>query len=72
VKLLDDPTIWFVERYDTLNHRGFLGTQDTDRITTGLNWVLPGGSLLIVDHEYWQFKDGGHDNVVGVRWTVTF
>jgi hypothetical protein len=72
VKLLDDPTIWFVERYDTLNHRGFLGTQDTDRITTGLNWVLPGGSLLIVDHEYWQFNDGGHANVLGMRWTVTF
>jgi hypothetical protein len=72
VRLLDDPAIWFVERYDTLNHRGFLGTQDTDRITTGLNWVLPGGSLLIVDHEYWQFSDGSHDNVLGMRWTVTF
>jgi hypothetical protein len=47
-------------------------SQDTDRIPTGLNWVLPGGSLLIVDHEHWQFKDGSHANFLGMRWMVTF
>ena len=32
----------------------------------------PATQLLILDHEYWQFKEGGHANILGMRWTVTF
>lgn len=43
------------------------------RFTYGLNWTLPGGSLLMVNHEYWRLPKGLQDvNVVGVRWAATF
>jgi mono/diheme cytochrome c family protein len=72
VLLYDKPKISFLARYDTLDHRGALGNDNTERFTYGLNWVLPGGSLLIVDHERWKFDDAWHANILAMRWTVAF
>jgi hypothetical protein len=70
--LFKKPQISFLARYDTLEHRGALGDDSTERFTYGLNWVLPGGSLLIVDHEHWKFDDTWHANILAMRWTVAF
>jgi mono/diheme cytochrome c family protein len=44
-----------------------------DRITYGVNWTLPGGSLLMINDEIWNFPQGiGAANVLGVRWAATF
>ena len=72
ILLFKKPKISFLVRYDTLDHRGALGNDSTERFTYGLNWVLPGGSLLIVDHERWKFDDAWHANILAMRWTVTF
>jgi len=72
VLLLKKPKISFLARYDTLEHRGFLEHRSTDRFTYGLNWVLPGGSLLIVDHEHWMYDDRPSKNILGLRWTAAF
>jgi len=72
VLLLDKPKISFLARYDTLANRGTLGEMDTKRFTYGLNWLLPGGSLLIVDHEHWMFDSRSPANILGLRWTTAF
>jgi cytochrome c553 len=44
-----------------------------NRFTYGVNWTLPGGSLLMINHEYWDLPQPlGATNVVGVRWAATF
>jgi hypothetical protein len=72
VLLLKDQNVSFLARFDTLEHRGALGDLSTERFTYGLNWVLPGGSLLILDHEHWIFDDRSPANIFGLRWTVAF
>jgi len=72
VMLWDDPQISVVTRYDTLDHRGDLGDQTIERFTWGLNFGLYGGSLLIVNHEHWNFKDRSDIDIMGIRWTVAF
>lgn len=72
VLLLEKPKISFLARYDTLEHRGALGRKSTERITYGLNWVLPGGSLLILDHEHWMYDTRSPANIFGFRWTTAF
>jgi len=43
------------------------------RFTYGLNWTLPGGSLLMVNEEHWFLPAGlGSVDVLGVRWAATF
>jgi len=68
----EDPQISLLARYDTLDHRGDLGEQNIERFTWGLNFGLYGGSLLIINHEQWKFKDLADINVTGVRWTIAF
>jgi hypothetical protein len=72
VLLFNKPKISFLARYDTLEHRGALGQMSTERITYGLNWVLPGGSLLILDHEHWIYDVRPPANIFGLRWTTAF
>ncbi len=44
-----------------------------NRLTYGLNWTLPGGSLFMVNMERWYLPSGlGDMNVVGVRWAASF
>ncbi|MBX7166711.1 MAG: hypothetical protein K1X74_10230 [Pirellulales bacterium] len=49
------------------------GNFDVDRFTYGLNFTLPGGSLLLLNHEHWWLPHPlpGAD-VIGVRWAATF
>jgi hypothetical protein len=38
-----------------------------------LNWTLPGGSLLMVNHEHWFLPGNFRDiDVLGVRWAAAF
>ena len=49
------------------------GNFRVSRFTYGLNFVLPGGSLFMVNHERWMLPgDLGNMDVVGARWAVTF
>ena len=61
-------------RYDTLEHRdASFGNTSTDRYTWGLNYLLPGGSLLMVNHEHWMLDSQPDDmDVIGIRWTATY
>ena len=72
VKPMRAHNLFLLTRYDTLEHRGTLGEMSTERITAGINLVLHGGSLLIVDHEHWIFDQTTRVNIMGVRWTVAF
>ena len=48
-------------------------TFNVNRMTYGLNWTMPGGSLLMFNVEHWYLPSGFHDtNVVGMRWAATF
>lgn len=73
-KLPHDSPLRLLARYDTLEHRdAFFGDGSTDRFTWGLNYLLPGGSLLMVNHEHWMFDSPANDmDVIGVRWTATY
>jgi len=69
-------------RYDRQLHESplpVLGSQITsgsfgvDRYTYGVNWTLPGGSLLMINHEIWNLPRAlGTENVLGIRWAATF
>jgi cytochrome c2 len=49
------------------------GNFSVDRITYGVNWSLPGGSLLMVNLEQWLLPSGFNNiNVLGLRWASTF
>ena len=69
-------------RYDDQARHGFapppgssltMGSYAISRFTWGFNWTLPGGSLLMLNHEYWYVpKSLPNVNVVGLRWAATF
>ncbi len=69
-------------RYDWQFHDSplpVLGSQITtgsfgvERYTYGVNWTLPGGSLLMINHEIWNLPQVlGTENVFGIRWAATF
>jgi hypothetical protein len=49
------------------------GSFGVSRFTWGFNWTMPGGSLLMVNHEIWFMpKELPTVNVVGFRWATTF
>lgn len=49
------------------------GNFNVERVTYGLNWSLPGGSLLMFNLEHWYLPAGLNSiNVAGVRWAATF
>ena len=49
------------------------GTFAVTRYTYGLNWRLPGGSLLMIDYERWNLPTGlPRQDVIGVRWSYAF
>ena len=66
--------ISLLTRYDTLEHRHVqAGEMTTERMTWGFNFLLPNGSLLLVNHEHWMFPDAALDiDIIGMRWTSTF
>lgn len=80
LRLWNQPKLWAVVRYDTLDRTGDfspptgqLVNSQIDRITWGFNVGMPGGSLLLINHEHWMFaNDADSVNVIGVRWVGTF
>lgn len=49
------------------------GNFAVERFTYGLNWTLPGGSLLMLNQEHWFLPGSlGSVDVFGVRWAATF
>ena len=56
-----------------LGSRLTTGNFSVERLTYGLNWSLPGGSLLMLNLEQWFLPTGfSNVNVLGVRWAATF
>ena len=79
VKLCDKPRIGLLGRYDTLDFRDTLfpaapePETSLERFTWGFNFSLPGGSLLILNHEHWNLPDPDDNiDVIGFRWVGTF
>jgi hypothetical protein len=67
------PKISLILRYDTVEHSGFLGDSFTERFSWGPVLTLPGGSLLIFNHEHWMFDTSLDDeDVLGFRWVAWF
>jgi hypothetical protein len=72
LRLWDHPNISALVRYDTLDHRSIaFGPATINRVTSGFNIGLPGGSLLMINHERWMPKGSEHVDVFGVRWAVS-
>lgn len=73
VLLCERPNLSFLARYDTLEHRDFFGESSVERFTWGFSTTLA-GSLLIINHEYWNFPTDEFEDVdvLGVRWVATF
>jgi len=72
LRIWDQPYIGALIRYDTLDHRSLsLGPASLYRVTSGFNIGLPGGSLLMINHERWIPKEGDHVDVLGVRWAIS-
>ena len=82
VRLCTAPRVGLVTRYDTLSHNGDLpppgstlndGDFTVQRFTWGFTITLPGGSLLLLDHEHWFMPHELSDvDVIGLRWVATF
>ena len=72
--LLDDPNLNALVRYDTLEHRSFFGDTSIARFTWGLSTTSIGGTLLMINHEHWNFPtdDEPDIDVLGIRWVATF
>lgn len=71
-RIWDHPQIGLLVRYDTLEHRNpAFGDAKLDRVTWGFNFGLPGGSLLMINHEWWKPETGEDADVLAVRWVVS-
>ena len=72
LKVWNQPNVSLLVRYDTLDtrHPAF-GDASVRRMTTGINIGLPGGSLLMVNHERWMPEAGEDVDLVGARWVVS-
>ena len=73
ILLWSQPSVSVLARYDNLEHRDDAGESSIERFTWGLNTTLPGGSLLILNHERWNFPAPDPDtDIAGFRWVATF
>jgi mono/diheme cytochrome c family protein len=72
LRVWDHPNISLLVRYDTLEHRNqTFGDSSLQRVTSGLNIALPGGSLLMINHERWMPASRDDVDLFGVRWVVS-
>jgi hypothetical protein len=72
LQLWDQPSISALVRYDTLGHRSVgMANARLTRVTSGFNIGLPGGSLLMINHERWTPRGSRVVDVFGVRWSVS-
>jgi hypothetical protein len=82
VRLCKEPRVGLLARYDTISHHGDMPPSgstlleprfNVHRFTWGFTFNLPGGSVLLLNHEYWSMPDElGNVNVYGARWVATF
>ena len=81
LRIHKDPRVGLVLRYDTLDRQGDLPPPGSSlgprfslyRVTWGFNVTLPGGSMLLLNHEHWSMPSGLRDvEVAAVRWVATF
>ena len=82
IRVLQAPRVSMVGRYDMIEHNGDLPPSgsslthadfNVDRLTWGFNTTLPGGSLLLINHEHWFLPDElDNVDVIGVRWVGMF
>jgi mono/diheme cytochrome c family protein len=71
-QLLEHPNVSLLVRYDTLEHRNqSFGNAKLERITWGFNIGLPGGSLLMINHEWWKPAKAEDVDLLGIRWVVS-
>jgi hypothetical protein len=71
-RLLEHPNVSLLVRYDTLEHRNqAFGDAKLERITWGFNIGLPGGSLLMINHEWWKPQKAEDVDLLGIRWVVS-
>lgn len=71
--LWEAPNLRFLLRYDTLEHRDFLGFGGIRRFTWGLSSTVLAGSRLMVNHEHWRFSGTAPDtDLLAIRWVGTF
>jgi len=72
LRLWDQPYIGALVRYDSLEHRNLsFGNDLLGRLTSGFNIGLPGGSLLMINHERWMPGIGRDVDLFGIRWVVS-
>ena len=82
LRLRSAPHVGLVARYDTLRHAGDMAPEGSSladpnftvhRFTWGFTVTLPGGSLLLINHEHWNMPQNLDDvDVLGLRWVATF
>ena len=80
--VLPDEHVSLFARYESMYHDSPLpilgsqvptGTFGVNRSTVGVNWTMPGGSLLMMNYEHWDMPQPlDSANVVGARWAATF
>lgn len=82
MRILPENDVYLTTRYDTLTRDSevppFGGViTDTEftvrRFTWGFRVGLPGGSVLMINHEHWDMPDElDNVDVIGLRWVATF
>jgi hypothetical protein len=74
LRVYEKPRISLLARYDGQDHRTVFGDAGhVRRLTGGVNFLLPDGSLLMINYERWWLSAPFPDvDVVGVRWAATF
>jgi mono/diheme cytochrome c family protein len=72
LRIWDHPYVAALASFDTLEQRSpAFGDATIERFTWGFNIGLPGGSLLMINHERWMPQAAEDVDVVGIRWTVS-
>jgi mono/diheme cytochrome c family protein len=74
LRVYQKPRISLLARYDGQDHRTIFGDAGhVRRLTAGVNFSLPDGSLLMINYERWLLSAPFPSvDVVGVRWAATF
>jgi hypothetical protein len=82
LKFCEQPRVAVLARYDEQSRDASLPPSGSSltlssfavrRFTYGLNWTLPGGSIFMVNHEYWSMPaELPNVDVIGVRWVGAF
>lgn len=73
VKVWGRPKTSLLARYDNIKNPTAYGGATIERFTWGSNIALPGGSLLIINHEHWKHEAPLYnEDIVGVRWVASF